>query len=204
MEDLIRMEEVNIIVASGNLHKIKEVKAILAPLGYNIKSMEEAGIDIDILEDGKNFEENALIKARALATISNEIVVADDSGLEVEILDNAPGIYSARYAGEHGNDKANNHKLLRELKNVPEHKRGARFYCAIAMVYPSGKEIVVAGECKGIIGLEPKGSGGFGYDPLFFIPQLGKTYAQLDPEEKNNISHRSRALDALKKVLLDR
>lgn len=203
MEDLIRMEEVSIIVASGNLHKIEEVKAILTPLGYNIRSMKEAGIDIDIQEDGKSFEENALIKARALTAISNEIVLADDSGLEVEILDNAPGIYSARYAGEHGNDKANNLKLLRELKNVPEDKRGARFYCAIAMVFPWGKEIVVAGECKGIIGLEPKGNGGFGYDPLFYIPQLGKTYAQLDPEEKNSISHRSKALDALKKALLD-
>lgn len=197
------MEEVNIIVASGNSHKIEEIKAILSPLGYKIKSMKEAGLGMEIQEDGQTFSENALIKARALATISNEIVIADDSGLEVEILDNAPGIYSARYAGGHGNDKANNLKLLSELKNVPEDKRGARFYCAIAMVYPDGKEIVVGGECKGVIGFEPKGTGGFGYDPLFCIPQLGKTYAQLDQKEKNCISHRSRALDMLKKVLLE-
>lgn len=201
MGDFIKM--INIIVASGNPHKIEEIKVILAPLGYNIKSMKEMGIDMDIQEDGQDFEENALIKARTLAAITNEIVLADDSGLEVEILNNAPGIYSARYAGEHGNDRANNLKLLRKLKNVPEGKRGARFYCAVAMVYPEGKEIVVNGECKGIIGIEPKGNGGFGYDPLFYIPQLGKTYAQLDSEEKNSISHRSKALGMLKKVLLE-
>ena len=178
------------------------MKAILAPLGYHIQSMKEVGIDLEIQEDGQTFEQNALKKARALAAMSNEIILADDSGLEVDILDGAPGIYSARYAGKHGEDEANNLKLLKELRNVPEYQRGARFYCAIAMVYPEGKEIVVAGECKGIIALEPKGKGGFGYDPLFYILELGKTYAQLDAQEKNSISHRSKALDMLKKVLL--
>ena len=191
-----------LIIASANRNKILEVKTILSPLGYKLRSMKEVGIDIDIQEDGNSFEENALIKAWTLADITKEIVLADDSGLEVEILNNAPGIYSARYGGEHGNDRENNIKLLRELKDVPWDKRGARFVCAIAMVYPNGKEIVTTGECKGIIAMEPKGTNGFGYDPLFYIPQLNKTYAQLDSKEKNSISHRSKALENLKKLLL--
>src|SRR5690554_4746697 len=153
----------NVVVASGNAHKIQEVKNILTPMGYHVRSMKEAGQDIDIQEDGSSFEENALIKARALAELTQEIVIADDSGLEVEALKGAPGIYSARYAGEHGNDQANNEKLLGELKDVPPKKRGARFYCAIAMVFPNGEEMVVSGECKGVIGTEAKGDNGFGY-----------------------------------------
>lgn len=201
--ELIKIQRKNIIVASSNTHKIKEVKTILAPLAYNVQSMREAGIELEIEEDGQTFEENALLKARALAEISDDIILADDSGLEVDILEGAPGIYSARYAGEHGDDQANNRKLLDQLKDVPKHQRGARFYCAIAMVYPEGKEIVVAGECKGTIILKPKGHNGFGYDPLFYIPHLDKTYAQLDTQEKNSISHRSKALDRLKEVLLE-
>ncbi len=193
----------DLIIASANQNKILEVKTILAPLGYKIRSMKEVGIDIDIQEDGNSFEENALIKAWTLADLTKEIVLADDSGLEVVALNNAPGIYSARYAGEHGNDIENNLKLLKELENVPWNKRNARFVCAIAMVYPQGKEIVTMGECKGIIALEPQGTNGFGYDPLFYISQFDKTYAQLDSVEKNRISHRSKALDNLKKLLLD-
>lgn len=194
----------NVIVASGNQHKIEEVKNILASIGYRVRSMGEIGQDIDIEENGATFEENALIKARTLSRVTDEIVIADDSGLEVEALDGAPGIYSARYAGQHGDDQANNEKLLKELKDVPMEERGARFYCAIAMVFPQGEEIVVRGECRGIIGKEPKGDNGFGYDPLFYIPELGKTFAQLESAEKNSISHRSRALKRLEMVLQDR
>ncbi len=193
-----------LVVASGNTHKVQEVKKILAPMGFHVRSMKEIKKELDIQEDGGSFEENALIKARALSAISREIVLADDSGLEVEALDGAPGIYSARYAGVHGDDQANNDRLLRELEDVPWEKRGARFYCAIAVVFPHGEEIVVNGECKGFIGYEPKGTNGFGYDPLFYIPELGKTFAQLEPEEKNRISHRSRALKKLGMILQDR
>lgn len=199
-----RMKDRDLIVASGNQHKVDEVKAILSPLGFEIQSMKEAGVNIEIEEKGQSFEENALTKARAIAALTNKIVLADDSGLEVKALNNAPGIYSARYAGEHGNDRANNEKLLKELKNVPMEDRQARFCCAIAMVFPGGREIVVEGECKGRIGTEPMGHNGFGYDPLFVIPELGKTFAQLDQEEKNRISHRAKALEKLKKVLQDR
>ncbi len=194
----------SLVVASGNTHKVQEVKKILAPMGFHVRSMKEIKKELDIQEDGGSFEENALIKARALSAISREIVLADDSGLEVEALDGAPGIYSARYAGVHGDDQANNDRLLRELEDVPWEKRGARFYCAIAVVFPHGEEIVVNGECKGFIGYEPKGTNGFGYDPLFYIPELGKTFAQLEPEEKNRISHRSRALKKLGMILQDR
>lgn len=193
-----------LVVASGNTHKVQEVKKILAPMGFHVRSMKEIKKELDIQEDGGSFEENALIKARALSAISREIVLADDSGLEVEALDGAPGIYSARYAGVHGDDQANNDRLLRELEDVPWEKRGARFYCAIAVVFPHGEEIVVNGECKGFIGYDPKGTNGFGYDPLFYIPELGKTFAQLEPEEKNRISHRSRALKKLGMILQDR
>ncbi len=198
------MKDRDLIVASGNQHKVDEIKAILSSLGFEIQSMKEAGVNIEIEEKGQSFEENALIKARAIGTLTNKIVLADDSGLEVKALNNAPGIYSARYAGEHGNDKANNEKLLRELKNVPMENRQARFCCTIAMVFPRGREIVVEGECKGRIGTEPMGHNGFGYDPLFVIPELEKTFAQLDQEEKNRMSHRAKALEKLKKVLQDR
>lgn len=204
MREREKMNKKELIVASGNLHKINEVKEILSPLGYNVQSMKEVGIDIEIEENGTTFEENALIKAKTISNISEKVVLADDSGLEVEILDNAPGIFSARYAGEHGNDQANNKRLLRELQNVPMEKREARFCCAIAMVFPEGKEIVVTGECKGRIGYSPIGNNGFGYDPLFMIPRLGKSFAQLKKEEKNRISHRAKALEKLHKVLLER
>lgn len=198
------MNNKSLIVASGNQNKINEVKEILSPLGYHVQSMKEIGIDIEIEENGATFEENALIKARTISHITKKVVLADDSGLEVEILDNAPGIFSARYAGEHGNDRANNEKLLRELEDVPMEKRGAKFCCAIAMVFPEEKEVVVTGECQGRIGYAPIGNNGFGYDPLFIIPELGKTFAQLEKEEKNRISHRAKALEKLQKVLWER
>ncbi|WP_213818922.1 XTP/dITP diphosphatase [Garciella nitratireducens] len=198
------MKKKDLIIASSNQHKIDEMKAILSSLEFQIESMKEAGVDIEIEETGKTFEENALIKARAIADLTGKIVLADDSGLEVDALDNAPGVYSARYAGEHGNDRANNEKLLEELKDVPFENRKARFCCAIAMVFPEQREIVVRGECEGRIATKYMGNNGFGYDPLFIIPELGKTFAQLKQKEKNQISHRARALEKLKKVLQDR
>ncbi|RBP37614.1 XTP/dITP diphosphatase [Garciella nitratireducens] len=198
------MKKKDLIIASSNQHKIDEMKAILSSLEFQIESMKEAGVDIEIEETGKTFEENALIKARAIADLTGKIVLADDSGLEVDALDNAPGVYSARYAGEHGNDRANNEKLLEELKDVPFENRKARFCCAIAMVFPEQREIVVRGECEGRIATKYMGNNGFGYDPLFIIPELGKTFAQLKQKEKNQISHRAKALEKLKKVLQDR
>ncbi|SJZ90948.1 XTP/dITP diphosphatase [Garciella nitratireducens] len=198
------MKKKDLIIASSNQHKIDEMKAILSSLEFQIESMKEAGVDIEIEETGKTFEENALIKARAIADLTGKIVLADDSGLEVDALDNAPGVYSARYAGEHGNDRANNEKLLEELKDVPFENRKARFCCAIAMVFPEQREIVVRGECEGRIATKYIGNNGFGYDPLFIIPELGKTFAQLKQKEKNQISHRAKALEKLKKVLQDR
>ncbi|MCR1898766.1 XTP/dITP diphosphatase [Irregularibacter muris] len=195
------MSELNIIIASGNAHKVEEVKSILSPLGFRVTSMQEEGIGIDVEEKGQTFEENALIKAHALSKYTDKIVLADDSGLMVDALEGAPGVYSARYAGEHGNDRKNNEKLLTELEGIPLKDRSARFYCAIAVVYPEGGEIVVTGKCEGVIAYTPQGENGFGYDPLFYVPEFNKTFGQLEDEEKNKISHRAIALKNLKKIL---
>jgi XTP/dITP diphosphohydrolase len=195
------MKNKNLIIASNNKHKIEELKTILSPLGFHIKSLKEMEIDIEIVEDGKTFEENALKKAKVISEITEGIVLADDSGLEVEILGGAPGIYSARYAGEHGNDHKNNEKLLKELKDIPLEKRRAKFCCAIAIVGPRGEEKVFTGIVEGIIGFKAIGSHGFGYDPLFFIPEKNKTFGELDEREKNQISHRAKALNQLKLFL---
>lgn len=186
-----------IVFASGNKHKIEEFSAILKRYIPNLEvaSMKDVGIFDDIIEDGTTFEENAMIKARAVAKYGY-IGVADDSGLSVDALDGAPGIYSARYAGEHGNDKKNNLKLLDDMKNI-ENRSGA-FVCAIACAFPSdmpNEDFVVCGECGGKILHAEKGNGGFGYDPLFFVEQFGKTYAELTSDEKNSISHRAVATE---------
>lgn len=190
-----------IVFASGNKHKIEEFDAIIKKYIPNIEiiSMKEAGVFDDIVEDGATFEENAMIKARAVAKYGY-IGVADDSGLSVDALGGAPGIYSARYAGEHGNDKNNNQKLLENMKDMDE--RGGAFVCAIACAFPSGygrSDFCVRGECPGIITYEEKGNGGFGYDPLFFVEKYGKTYAELTSEEKNEISHRAIATELFAK-----
>lgn len=186
-----------VVLASGNKKKIKELREILGEVfgdELEVLSLADVGLDGDIEENGASFAENSQIKANVAAS-SGYIGIADDSGLVVDALDGAPGIYSARYAGEHGNDAANNAKLLCELDGVPEEKRGAAFVCAVACVFPDGRQpIVVEGRCPGVILTAPRGENGFGYDPLFYIPGLGKSFAELSPEEKNAISHRGRAL----------
>jgi XTP/dITP diphosphohydrolase len=195
-----------IIFATGNANKMKEIRMIMSDLDIEIKSMKEEGIDIDIVEDGTSFEENAVIKARAIAGELKKrgecaVVLADDSGLEIDYLNKEPGIYSARYMGEDTSYKIKNANLLERLANVPDKKRTARFVCAIAAVLPDGREFVERGTIEGRIGYEEKGTNGFGYDPIFYLPEYGMYSAELDPEEKNRISHRGKALEAMKKIL---
>lgn len=189
-----------IVIASRNKHKIEELEALLSKYvaGVKLLSLDDVGIAGDIEENGTTFSENALIKARAAAS-SGKIGVGDDSGLCVNALGGAPGIFSARFAGEHGNDAANNEKLLRELSDKSD--RTAAFVCAIACVMPDGREITVEGRAEGTILHSASGNNGFGYDPLFYYPPLDKTFASLSPEEKNGISHRARAVEAFAKEL---
>lgn len=193
-----------IILASNNTHKIEEIKKILEGLPFEIKSLKDENINIDIEEDGNTFEENAKKKASEIANFLKNrgekefIVMADDSGLEVDYLNGEPGIYSARYAGEHGNDKKNNEKLLKELKGVPKEKRGAQFVCQIVLVNENDKYLSIRGEVRGRILEELSGKEGFGYDPLFFYAPLNKTFGELSSEEKNSVSHRACALKELK------
>ena len=194
--------ERRIVFATGNENKMKEIRMILADLNLEIISMKEAGVDIEIVEDGMSFEENAEIKARAVSRVlTNDIVLADDSGLEIDYLDKAPGIYSARFAGEDTSYDIKNRIFLDRLEGVPDEKRTARFVCAIAAVFPDGREFVVRGTVEGRIGYEEKGENGFGYDPIFYLPERGMTTAQLPPEEKNSISHRGNALRKMKEIL---
>lgn len=193
-----------IILASNNSHKVEEIKNILKDINIEVKSLKEENIDIDIIEDGTTFEENAMKKAKGIADYlklrgeENFIVMADDSGIEVDYLNGAPGVYSARYAGEHGNDDMNNEKLLRELKDVPEDKRTGRFVCQIVLVDSNNKELSIRGEVEGKILKEINGAGGFGYDPLFYYEPLNKSFGELSSEEKNKVSHRAKALNELK------
>lgn len=189
------------IFATGNKNKMKEIREILGALPLEILSMKEAGVSADIVEDGKTFEENALIKARAICKLAGEMVLADDSGLEIDYLNKEPGIYSARYMGEDTSYHIKNKSLIDRLEGVPDEKRTARFVCAIAAVFPDGKELVVRGTVEGIIGYEEKGENGFGYDPIFYLPERGCTTAELPPEEKNSISHRGNALRLMKELL---
>lgn len=189
------------IFATGNENKMKEIREILGALPLEILSMKEAGVFADIVEDGKTFEENALIKARAICKLAGEMVLADDSGLEIDYLNKEPGIYSARYMGEDTSYHIKNKSLIDRLEGVPDEKRTARFVCAIAAVFPDGKELVVRGTVEGVIGYEEKGENGFGYDPIFYLPERGCTTAELSPEEKNSISHRGNALRLMKELL---
>ena len=188
-----------LILASNNAHKLVEIRAILGSEFDEILSMKEAGIVHETVEDGSTFLENAEKKAREIMEISGCCALADDSGLCVEALGGAPGIYSARYAGEHGDDKANNRKLLRELEGVED--RRAHFACAMVLVRPDGSVVRAEGRMDGVIAFEESGENGFGYDPLFYLPERGITNGQLSPEEKNAISHRAKALHALVKKL---
>ncbi|MDD3403922.1 MAG: XTP/dITP diphosphatase [Hespellia sp.] len=194
--------EKKIIFATGNEHKMVEIRAILEDLGRPIESMKEAGIDIEVVEDGTTFEENAIKKASGIAKYANgAIVLADDSGLEIDYLNKEPGIYSARYAGVDTSYDIKNQMLLDRLAGVPDEKRTARFVCAIAAAFPDGSVEVVRGTMEGIIGHEIAGENGFGYDPIFFLPEYGCTSAELSPEKKNELSHRGAGLRAMKKIM---
>lgn len=190
-----------IVLATGNKNKLREFREILSTGGMTIVPQKEFENCPEVIEDGKTFAENALIKARAISKHTNRITIADDSGLEVDALDGAPGIYSARFAGEDADDDQNNQKLLKELEGVPEERRGARFTCVIAIVSPSGQERTVEGNYPGRIINQIRGTGGFGYDPVFLDPVSGLTYSEMTAEQKNAISHRSRAILELKKIL---
>lgn len=197
-----------IIFATGNKNKMIEIRMILADLGCKILSQKEAGIQADVVEDGQTFEENALIKATTIADIArkmpeykNAVVLADDSGLEIDALNKEPGIYSARYMGEDTSYDIKNQALIDRLEGVPDEKRTARFVCAIAAALPDGSTEVVRGTMEGRIGYEITGENGFGYDPIFHLPQFGCSSAELEPEKKNELSHRGEGLRKMRKVL---
>lgn len=190
-----------IIFATGNQGKMREIRQILNGMDVELLSIKEAGITLDIVEDGTTFEENALIKAKAAAAHTKHIVLADDSGLEIDYLNKEPGIYSARYLGEETSYDIKNAELLRRMEGVEDEKRTARFVCAIAAVMPDGEIFTTRGIIEGRIGYEPKGDNGFGYDPIFYVPEYGCTTAQLTEEEKNAVSHRGRALKAMREEL---
>lgn len=191
-----------IIFATGNKDKVREFREILRDTKVPVVSMKEAGIRADIVEDGKTFRENALIKARAVCRASGEIAIADDSGLVIDALNGEPGIYSARYMGSGTSYDIKNNELIRRLEGVPDEKRTARFVCDIAVVFPDGRTFTEEGVMEGRIGYRIEGSNGFGYDPIFYLPEYGCTSAQLPPEKKNAISHRGKALRAMREVLL--
>ena len=197
-----------IIFATGNKNKMIEIRMILADLGCKILSQKEAGIQADVVEDGQTFEDNALIKATTIADIArkmpeykNAVVLADDSGLEIDALNKEPGIYSARYMGEDTSYDIKNQALIDRLEGVPDEKRTARFVCAIAAALPDGSTEVVRGTMEGRIGYEITGENGFGYDPIFYLPQFGCSSAELEPEKKNELSHRGEGLRKMRKVL---
>lgn len=197
-----------IIFATCNKNKMIEIRMILADLGCKILSQKEAGIQADVVEDGQTFEENALIKATTIADIArkmpeykNAVVLADDSGLEIDALNKEPGIYSARYMGEDTSYDIKNQALIDRLEGVPDEKRTARFVCAIAAALPDGSTEVVRGTMEGRIGYEITGENGFGYDPIFYLPQFGCSSAELEPEKKNELSHRGEGLRKMRKVL---
>lgn len=198
---LVRKKMMNnkIVLASNNNHKLREISEMLKPLGYTVISQSQAGISLDVEETGTTFEENSLLKARAIYGVCKIAVIADDSGLEVSYLNNAPGVYSSRYAGEGATDEERCAKLLRELEGVPKKNRTARFVSVICYIDENGKENIVRGECEGYIGIEPHGKNGFGYDPIFMYGD--KTFAEISAEEKNSISHRANALKKFVELL---
>lgn len=190
-----------LIFATGNEHKMVEIREILGELPVEILSMKDVGIKADIVENGNTFEENALIKAKEVCKLAGEMVLADDSGLEIDYLNGEPGIYSARYMGEDTSYRIKNQNLIDRLEGVPDEKRTARFVCAIAAAFPDGRSFVVRGTIDGIIGYEERGTNGFGYDPIFYLPERGVSTAEIPPEEKNSISHRGNALRKMKELL---
>lgn len=193
-----------IIFATKNKKKLKEINAILEGTGLEVVSMEDAGIDIDVVEDGTTFEENALKKATEIMEVSGSIVLADDSGLEVDYMDKAPGIYSARFAGKDTSYKIKNQMIIDKLDGVPKEQRTARFVCAIAAAFPGGNTEVVTETFEGFIAESSSGDHGFGYDPIFYVEEYGMTSADMAPELKNEVSHRGKALRGMKKILMER
>ena len=191
-----------IIFATGNEGKMREIRAILEDLKLPVLSMKEAGVNPEIVEDGKTFGENAEIKARAVWNLTGDIVLADDSGLVVDYIEGEPGIYSARYLGEDTSYRIKNQNLIDRLEGVPDEKRTARFVCAIAAVFPGGETVTTKGIIEGKIGYEERGTNGFGYDPIFYLPDMSRSTAELLPEEKNAVSHRGNALREMKKELM--
>ena len=191
-----------LVIATGNKDKVREINEVLAGTGFEAVDMKSEGINPDIIEDAETFEGNALIKARAVHEFTNDYVMADDSGLCIDALDGAPGVYSARFCGEDSTYEEKFAKIYELLKDVPKDQWTARFVCAIAVVRPDGTEFTVRGECEGLLLDHPVGENGFGYDPIFFKPEFGMTTAQMDPEVKNSISHRGKALRAMVERLL--
>ena len=196
------MKPKRIVFATGNQDKMREIRMIMEDLEIPVISMKEAGVSADIVEDGSTFEENAMIKARAIAKmLPEDIVMADDSGLEIDFLNKEPGIYSARYMGEKTSYDIKNNKILERLKDVPTEKRTARFVCAVAAVFPGNKEVIGYGTMEGRIADHIAGENGFGYDPIFWLDDYGCTSAEISPEQKNELSHRGKALREVKKQL---
>ena len=193
-----------VIFATGNVDKMREIREILKDLPIEVVSMKEAGVTADIVEDGKTFEENAKIKAKAIMELTNTIVLADDSGLEIDYLNKEPGIYSARYMGENTSYHVKNNNLIERLNGVEDKKRTARFVCAIAAAFPDGTIETTYGTIEGRIGYEEKGENGFGYDPIFYVPEYGCTTSELTEEQKNAISHRGKALQLMKRILIEK
>ncbi|MBR6149218.1 MAG: RdgB/HAM1 family non-canonical purine NTP pyrophosphatase [Lachnospiraceae bacterium] len=196
-----------VIFATGNMGKMREIRAIMSDTDAEVLSMKEADVYTDVVEDGSTFMENAFIKARAVAKLVKQkgitaAVVADDSGLVVDALGGEPGIYSARYLGEDTPYKIKNAKIIERLEGVEDEKRTARFVCAMAVVFPDGSEDCYEATYEGRIGYEEKGPNGFGYDPIFYLPDRGVYSAELDPDEKNRISHRGKALEGIKEILV--
>jgi len=190
-----------IIFATANQGKMKEIREILSDLDIQVLSLKDAGIDVDVVEDGATFEENAIIKAKTIMELTGEAVLADDSGLEIDYLNKEPGIYSARYMGEDTSYRVKNANLIARLKGVPDEQRTARFVCAIAAAFPDGRVVTTYGTVEGIIGYEERGNNGFGYDPIFYLPEYQQSTAELTSEKKNAVSHRGRALSDMKKYL---
>lgn len=193
-----------IIFATGNKDKMREIREIMADIDVEVISMKEAGIVVDVVEDGTTFEENSLIKAKAIAAHTDAIVLADDSGLEIDYLEKAPGVYSARFMGEDTSYDIKNQALIDKLEGVPKEQRTARFVCAIGAVLPNKETLVVRETMEGYIGYEIAGENGFGYDPIFYLDEFGCSSAALSREQKNEISHRGKALRAMRDILLER
>ena len=190
-----------LVIATRNTGKLNEIKEILAPLDWEILSLQDFPGIPETIEDGATFAENAAKKAREVARQTGRLSIADDSGLVVDALQGRPGVFSSRYGGETATDEERVQKLLAEMAGIPMGQRQAAFLCTIAVATPNGEVEVLEGECRGLIAFAPRGEHGFGYDPIFFLPELGKTMAEIDPEVKNRISHRARALEKLKVVL---